>query len=144
MPKPTFSTAARQLSRGVQLVNTSGIRRFVVIPLVINILVFGIFGWAAYTWFMSWLDGFSALRWAADVPVLSSLITVIRGLIAVAVFMVLVFLIALFSNLLAAPFNGLLAEQVEAHLTGRPAPETPIKALLKALPRTIGCLDVRY
>ena len=118
--------------------NTSGIRRFVIVPLIINIAVFGVFGWAAYGWFVSWLDGFAVLRWAADIPVLSGFLSFIRGLIAVAVFLVLVFLIALFSNLIAAPFNGLLAERVDAHLTGKPAPDTPIKALLKALPRTIG------
>ena len=138
MPTPTFAIAARQLFRGVQLVNTSGIRRFVVVPLVINITVFGVFGWAAYAWFVTWLEGFAVMRWLSDVPFLSSVLGLFRTLIAIAVFMVLVFLIALFSNLLAAPFNGLLAERVEAHLTNKPAPDTPLKVLLKSLPRTIG------
>ena len=118
--------------------NTSGIRRFVIVPLVINISVFAIFGWAAYGWFVTWLERFAVMRWAAEIPVLSGLIGLMRGLIGTAVFVVLVFLIALFSNLLAAPFNGLLAERVEAHLTGKPAPDTPLKTLIKSIPRTIG------
>ena len=109
-----------------------------MVPLVINIAVFGAFGWMAYAWFVGWLEGFSVLRWAANIPILSSVLAVFRWLIATAVFAVLVFLIALFANLLAAPFNGLLAERVEAHLTGRPAPDTPIKAIIKTLPRTLG------
>ena len=124
--------------RGVQLVNTSGIRRFVVVPLLINIAVFGVFGWLAYSWFTQWLSGFSALQWASGVPVLGTILGFFRGLIVTAVFAVMVFMIALFSNLIAAPFNGLLAERVEAHLTGTPALDTPIMALIKSLPRTIG------
>lgn len=138
MSQPNFFTSAAYLRRGVQLVNTSGIRRFVIVPLLINIAVFGIFGWSAYIWFVNWLDGFAVLRWAGDVPILGTLVGFIRGLIATAVFSVLVFLIALFSNLLAAPFNGLLAERVEAHLTGQAAPDTPLRAVIKTLPRTIG------
>lgn len=138
MSKPSFYTAARQLNRGVQLVNTPGVRRFVIVPLVINIAVFGVLGWAAYAWFASWLEGFSVLRWASEVPLLGGVLAFFRGLIAFAVFTVLVFLIALFSNLLAAPFNGLLAERVEAHLTGKSAPDMPLMTLLKSLPRTIG------
>jgi len=138
MPTPNFLTAAAYPLRGVQLVNTSGIRRFVFVPLLINIVVFTFFGWMAFAWFVSWLEGFSVLRWASDVPILGTVLGFLRGLIAVAIFLVLVFLIALFSNLLAAPFNGLLAERVEAHLTGVTPPDTSMTSLLKALPRTIG------
>jgi len=92
----------------------------------------------AYEWFIVWLEGFAVLRWAADIPILGSVLSFLQSLIVIAVFAVLVFMIALFSNLVAAPFNGLLAERVEAHLTGIAAPETPLKSILKSLPRTIG------
>jgi len=131
-------TSARYLMRGVQLVNTSGIRRVVVVPLLINVAVFGVFGWAAYAWFTGWLSGFTVLQWAGDVPVLGTVLGFFRGLIVSAVFAVLVFMIALFSNLFAAPFNGLLAERIEAHLTGTPAPDNSIVTLLKSIPRTLG------
>jgi len=138
MTKPDFTTAAGYLAKGVQLVNTSGIRRFVVVPLLINIAVFGFFGWTLFSWFTDWLSGFTILQWASDVPILGAVLGFFRGLIVTAVFAVLVFMTALFSNLLAAPFNGLLAERVEAHLTGTPAPDTPLMAIMKAIPRTIG------
>ncbi len=138
MTHPNFFASAAYLAKGVQLVNTSGIRQFVIVPLFLNIAAFGIFGWSAYTWFVNWLDSFAVLHWAANVPVLGLLVGFIRGLIATAVFVVLIFLIVLFSNLIAAPFNGLLAEHVEAHLTGIAAPDTPLRALIKELPRTLG------
>lgn len=138
MANPNFITSARYLLRGVQLVNTSGIRRFVVVPLLINIAVFGLFGWAVYSWFIHWLGGFTVLQWASEVPVLGTVLGFFRGLIVSAVFAVLVFMIALFSNLIAAPFNGLLAERVEAHLTQTSPPDSSMMTLLKSLPRTLG------
>jgi len=138
MAKPSFTTAARYPLRGVQLVNTSGIRRFVIVPLLINIAVFSLLGWFAYTSFVSWLEGFSIVNWAANVPFLGAVLGFIQTLLAAAIFLVLVFLLALCSNFLAAPFNGLLAERVEAHLTGEPPPNTSIVQLLTSLPRTLG------
>jgi len=47
---------------------------------------------------------------------------------------------ALLANIIAAPFNGLLAEKVEQHLRGNNSPQnqSTIKQLLKELPRTVG------
>lgn len=39
------------------------------------------------------------------------------------------------SNWIAAPFNGLLAEQLEAHLTGVEPPDTGIARIVKDIPR---------
>lgn len=39
------------------------------------------------------------------------------------------------ANWIAAPFNGLLAEQLEAHLTGKPLPDSGILGIAKDLPR---------
>lgn len=139
MNHPTFATAASYLARGVQLVNTPGLRRFVVVPLLINIVVFSLIGWLTYAAFIDWLAGFTLIQWAQDVPVLGVLVEAIRVAMAIALFALLVFFMSLCSNLLAAPFNGLLAEQVAAHLTGRPAPPgSSIMALIKTLPRTLG------
>jgi len=138
MEKVEISTSAQYLARGVQLVNTSGIRRFVWVPLFINIVVFSTLGWFAYGWLISWLDGFAVFRWASEIPVLGLLVSMLRGLIVAAMFAVAVFSLTLVSNLIAAPFNGLLAERVEAHLTGTPPPELSFKAMLRTIPKDIG------
>jgi len=138
MASPDFFTGARYALRGVQLVNTPGIRRFVFVPLLINIAVFATVGWFAYSWVMNWLDSFVILGWAEHIPMLSTVLWLIRAIVGVGVLWALMFVMALLCNLVGAPFNGLLAERVEAHLTGVAVPHTPMSGLIKALPRVMG------
>lgn len=107
-------TGAGYLLEGFSLLRKPGLRRFVVMPLLINILLFGgLIGWA-----YGWVDGSSRamvaglpewLHWlryiVVPVFVLTSLVAIFYGF-------------SILANLIAAPFNGLLAEAVECHLTG--------------------------
>ena len=92
-----------------------GLRRFVLMPLLINILLFGGLIWWAYGCVEGASDYLIAklpdwLHWlryvVVPVFVLTSLVVIFYGFSMVA-------------NLIAAPFNGLLAEAVECHLTGK-------------------------
>jgi len=107
------------LLRGVRLLARPGLRRFVVIPLLVNVLVFSGAIWAGVatfegfvTWMEarvpSWLQWLDWLLWPLFVLTLLVLVFYSFGLVA---------------NLIAAPFNALLAEKVELHLTGRPLSE---------------------
>ena len=113
--------------RGLSLIGKPGIRMYVLIPLTINILLFGsliIFG---YSYFMdmvnylapaenSWL---SWLRWI--------LITIFFVTSLIIVF----FTFTLIANLIGSPFNSLLAAAVEKHLTGSlPESNSSWKAVL--------------
>ncbi len=114
-------TGARYLLRGFGLVLEPRIRRFVVIPLAINTLVFTILIYCLYlgagrlsglleSWLPDWLDWLRFLIWP------------LFGLVAL---LVMVFGFSIVGNLISAPFNGFLAEAVERNLTGRalePAP----------------------
>ena len=124
------------LVRGVVLLTQPAIRRFVLIPLLLNGILFGLGIWYAYGWFqalLSWVNDLlpSWLAWLQwlFVPVF---------IVAVVVTLFLTF--ALVANMLAAPFNGLLAEQVEFHLTGTFPAEEPMgwKMLLLQTPSLIG------
>ena len=42
------------------------------------------------------------------------------------------------ANWIAAPFNGLLAEKVERHLTGQSLGDDGVMAIIKDIPRTLG------
>ena len=92
-----------------------GIRGYVVVPLLINTVLFALLIYLGASWLSGivermlpdWLD---FLGWIL-VPVF-----VLAALIAGF------FTFNLVANLIAAPFNGLLAEAVECHLTGRPPP----------------------
>lgn len=118
LAKPFIGAAA--LLQGLALLNTSGLRRFVAIPLLINTLVFilSIYVLAdqfssLVEWLLSYLPGWlSWLEW---------LFWVIFSLLAL---LLVFYTFSIVANIIAAPFNGLLAEAVESHLTGKPLPST--------------------
>lgn len=103
------------LMRGFKMLRDPKIRLFVALPLAINIVIFTVLmvlgfdllgsGIAAImAWLPQWLSFLSWILWPLAV--------------------VLVLAIAMYSfstiaNLIAAPFNGLLAEKVEEKLTGK-------------------------
>lgn len=92
-----------------------GIRRFVAIPLLINIILFAaavVFGYQQFAQLMDWLLGYlpSWLAW------LQYLLWPVFALTAI---LILFFTFSTLANLVGAPFNGLLAEAVENHLLGR-------------------------
>lgn len=91
-----------------------GIRRFVAVPLLINIILFAgaiVFGYQQFGQLMDWLLGYlpSWLAW------LQYLLWPVFALTAI---LILFFTFSTIANLVGAPFNGLLAEAVENHLVG--------------------------
>jgi CysZ protein len=121
------------LRRGFGLIMQPGLRRFVLLPLTINVAVFALSLYLLVGWFGAWLEG-----WLATLPAwlvwLESLFWVVFSLLAL---LLIFFGFSLLANLFAAPFNGLLAEAVEARLRGQPAPHTGIRQLLLELPGVI-------
>lgn len=103
---------ARYLLRGFFLIRQPGIRQYVAVPLVINTLLFSLLIWIGAGQFnrlMAWLLP-SPLAW---------LEWLLWPLFAVTVSIIVFFIFIHIGNLVAAPFNGLLAEAVEAHLKGK-------------------------
>ncbi len=123
------------LLRGLALLTRSGIRRYVVIPLLLNMALFGVGIWTLTGWLKTifeWIDGFlpSWLHW---------LQWLVAPLMVVAVATTVFFTFSMVTNLIAAPFNSLLAEQVEYHLTGR-FPEGEAMSVQALLTRTVPLL----
>ena len=103
------------LARGTRLLNKPGVRIYVVIPLCINLLLFGALIWYGYSlfypfveWMMSFVPGFlDFLEW---------FIWLFFGsLAAITVF----FSFTPLANIVAAPFNALMSEKIEIYLTGK-------------------------
>lgn len=103
------------LREGFRLLWHPELRGYVLIPLLINILVFGgLFWWSLHLLGMAiqaavdrlpdWLDWLSWVMWPLSVLLVS---------------VVAMYTFSTFANLLAAPFNGLLAEKTEELLTGK-------------------------
>ncbi|OCG13688.1 sulfate transporter CysZ [Gilliamella apicola] len=108
-------------------------KRFVFLPLLANIVLMS----ALFYWFFAVLTGM--VDWG-----LSYVPSWLNWLGYIMVFIVILILVILFcyffstvTNFIAAPFNGILAEQVEAQLTGMPAPDTTWMSLIKDLPRIL-------
>lgn len=113
-------TGAGYFFRGLSLINKPGVRRFVIMPLLINILIFAGLIWLSADQFGSFIDWFTPtlpewLLW------LTWLLWLVFGLMA---FIVLFFGFTLLANLVGAPFNSYLAAAVEKHLTGQPIPDS--------------------
>ncbi len=127
-------SGAGYLLEGIGLIARPGLRRFVVVPLLVNILVFSAGIGAGVHWFegyVAWMDSRvpSWLQW---------LDWVIWPLFVLFLLVLVFYGFSLLANLIAAPFNSLLAEQVERHLTGQPLDqEGGIKRMLKELVPTL-------
>ncbi|WP_318514602.1 sulfate transporter CysZ [Photobacterium leiognathi] len=128
------TSGAGYFFQGLKLVTQPGIRRFVIIPLIINILLLGGAFATLLTHLSGWIDG-----WLSYLPSwLEWLSYVLWPLIAIAALVTFSYFFSTIANWIAAPFNGLLAEYLEAKLTGKEAPDDGFKALIKDLPRTMG------
>ncbi|HKJ49896.1 MAG TPA: sulfate transporter CysZ [Gammaproteobacteria bacterium] len=111
------ATGIQALARALQLLNKPGIRLYVILPLLINLLIFGALIWYGYNrfyplvdWLMSYVPGFlDFLQWL--------LWLFFGALAAIIVF----FSFTPIANIIAAPFNALMSEKIEIHLTGKSA-----------------------
>jgi len=103
------------LAQGWSLITSKGIKRYVIIPLGLNILLFGGLIWAGYSQFGPLVD--SVMSYVPDWLgfVQSILWFIIVLLTAIVVF----FTFTPVANIIAAPFNAIMAEKIEEKLTGR-------------------------
>jgi len=131
--EPLALSGAGYFFKGFELIKQKGIRRFVFIPLSINIILFSIAFYFMYlqlehyipslmAWLPSWLDWLSVVIWPLAV---------------LTVLVVFSFLFSTLANWLAAPFNGLLSEKIEAMLSGQTAPQGSNLDIIKDIPRTL-------
>ena len=107
-------TGATYFINGLSLINASGVRRYVFIPLLINIIIFSAGLWFAIEQFDIFID------WAlSDLPSwLSWLEWIMWPFFALTFYGLVFFGFTIIANIIAAPFNGPLASAVERHLMG--------------------------
>lgn len=136
MNNPGFVQSASYVVTGWRLVRKPGLRRFVVMPLLVNLAVFGALGWWVNAWATGWLDSLAFFSSWADWWIVRALQTLLHWLITLVLVFSMAFVFTLVANLIGAPFNGLLAERVEAHLLGKSADTAPSwLTLVKSIPR---------
>jgi CysZ protein len=134
---------------GFRLVRQPGIRRYVFIPLAINIVVLSavmFYGVGQYDALMAAIIG-----WLPDW--LSFFASIIGFLAALIIFAVGIYLFTIIANIIASPFNAILAEKIEEWLVPGLVRESPgvllivgrsvareFSKLLYLLPRLVGLL----
>jgi CysZ protein len=118
-------------TRGLKLLNQPGIRRYVVLPVLFNLVLFFLMTWLLVdqlsqvtawleTMLTDWLDWLLWILWV---------------LIALLWLVIYGYSFSLISNSLAAPFYGLLAEKVQAKLTGNSLDEPMTLGYLSTMVR---------
>ncbi len=103
------------IARALSLLNKPGVRIYVIVPLMINLVLFGALVWYGYSqfnqlveWLMSFVPSFlDFIEW---------LIWVFFGVLAA---IIVFFSFTPIANIIAAPFNALMSEKIEIELTGK-------------------------
>jgi CysZ protein len=139
--KGSIGNGASYFMRGLGLLKHPRLRPFVLIPLAVNIIIFGALvgyslHWMASTmesivgWLPNWLDWLTWLIW----PLVGVSLALATGYLFTAI-----------AILIASPFNGLLAEKTEEIITGQEVqgPETIAQAFM-IFPRAIGRELVKF
>lgn len=103
--------------KGLTLISQPGIRRFVVIPLSINIFLFSIGIYLLTSMFSQWIDSLmpGLPDWLSFIE--DFLYWILWPLFSIMIFFIVFYTFTFAANLISAPFNSLLAQKVEATLT---------------------------
>ena len=128
-----FVQGFSSLFQGFYLIFQKGIRGFVLIPLLINIVIFSGAVWLAYTQYqqlmgrlVSWLPAWlSWIEW------------LLLPFFALLIMLVIYYTFSIIANFIAAPFNALLAEKVELKLKGGTVVGSSNISLIKNVGKTL-------
>ena len=133
MQAPVLS-GPQYLREGLKLVLSPNLRLFVLLPLAVNLLLFGGLIYFAGHQFSLWVDALmpSLPSW------LSFLTYILWPLFVVLVVLMVFFTFTMIANVIAAPFNGFLSEKVEVVLRGTDDfPAFSWAELIEMIPRTL-------
>lgn len=125
---------AGYLMEGARMLAHPRLRPFVVIPLLVNIVIFASLLGAAYAWLAAHMDA-----WMGYVPDWLGFIEwIIWPLIGLVFSLLTGYTFTALALLIASPFNSLLAEKAEELITGREVEGLEgIGAALMEIPRAI-------
>jgi CysZ protein len=121
------------LFEGLRLIRQPGLRAYVVIPLIINVLVFvALFGYG-----ITLVDNWLTAAMADLAEWLSFLYWLVWLLVVATAVLIWFFCFTIVANIIASPFNALLSVKVEERLTGETQAASNFKSIIAVLPRTL-------
>ena len=123
---------------GFDLITTKGLKRFVFVPLFINLVLFSTAFYFLLGEIQGGIDYITGLipDWLGWLKTAINFFVWPLAVISILLSFALIF--GTLANWIAAPFNGLLAEKVERHLTGQSLGDEGLMAIVRDLPRTFG------
>ncbi len=123
--------------RGFSLIGKSGVRRYAVVPLLVNLVVFSLAIYFGFTQFDSWMNSLlSSISWMPD-WLQTGVLWILRPLFAVLIIIATYYSFTVIANLIAAPFNSMLAYKVEQHLRGGAIDQVDDQSVTSVMGRTI-------
>jgi len=124
------------LGEGFGLIRQPGLRLFVIIPLLINILLFSLLFFYLGDLFSGLIA--TAMGWLPDWAWLQALDWLFWLLYGAVIVLLLAYGFVIVANLIGAPFYGYLAERCEQHLTGQPiGSDEGWAGIVKDIPRSL-------
>jgi CysZ protein len=118
---------------GLQIALSPGIRRYVLLPLLLNTILIG----GSLYYLFSNLNHVVTDIMGYVPAFLSWLNYVIWPLLVVTILATFGYFFSTLTNIIASPLNGLLAEKVEALLDGETTQQTGMWSLVKDIPRVL-------
>lgn len=116
---------------GFSLIRRPGLRRYFVVPVLINSVVLALVLTFTFYNFNDWID--QVMGWFPGW--MQALYWLVWGLAFIVLLVVALFVFTMLANVIASPFNAILSVKVETHLTGR-EPQSQMSPWL-VFPRTI-------
>ncbi|MDG1944747.1 MAG: sulfate transporter CysZ [Halioglobus sp.] len=132
--KGNVARGASYLTRGARMLHHPSLRLFVIIPLLVNILIFGSLITLGFSYISDAMDSMLSripswlnfIRW------------ILWPLIVITVSLATGFLFTTIALIIASPFNALLAEKAEELITGGPVDSLEgFGAAVLAIPKSI-------
>ena len=132
--KGNFAHGAGYLTRGAALLKHPSLRAFVIVPLLLNILIFGSLITVSFSYISDMMDSM-----LASIPDWLSFIKwILWPLIVITVSLVSGYFFTSVALIIASPFNALLAEKAEELITGKPVDSLEgFGAALASVPRSV-------
>lgn len=134
-----FLRGISYVPRGFGLLTEPGLRRFVVLPIAINIVVFAGLFWLGAEYYQALLDWLLPRASEIDIggwlgDALTVAVVILRWLLwplfVLAGAVVMFYTFTAVANLVGSPFNGMLSARVEHRATGHMPPEVAAGGLV--------------
>jgi CysZ protein len=130
-------SGASYFFEGFSLIKTKGLKRFVFVPLFINLLLFSLafyFLWSQLELAINYVINFipDFLGWLK-----AAIYYLLWPIAVITVLLIFGLIFGTLANWIAAPFNGLLSEKVERYLTGQDMGNEGLLSAIKDVPRTL-------